>query len=114
MRPMTADMGNQTATQQDDRTTAAHAFGTLATRLNTALGRGRQALAGHAALLTGGMLGELDGFLAEFERRRVRIAIYGEVKAGKSTLINAIAGVPLSPVAFEPLTSIPVRVTYGE
>ena len=66
------------------------------------------------ALLPDGTLAGLDALLAEFARRRVRIALYGEVKAGKSTLLNAIAGAALSPVAFEPLTSIPVRVTYGE
>jgi len=92
----------------------ARAFGALATRLNEAFGRARGALEPHAALLPQGTLRELDGFLAEFARRRVRIALYGEVKAGKSTLLNAIAGTALSPVAFEPLTSIPVRVTYGE
>lgn len=90
-----------------------HAYGALATRLNQALARSRDALESHAGLLPRGRLSELDALLAEFARRRVRIAIYGEVKAGKSTLINAIAGAQLSPVAFDPLTSIPVRITYG-
>jgi len=105
--------GRQTAGDQGDAAVA-RAFGALATRLNEAFGRARAALEPHTALLPQGTLGELDGFLAEFARRRVRIALYGEVKAGKSTLLNAIAGAALSPVAFEPLTSIPVRVTYGE
>jgi hypothetical protein len=91
-----------------------HAVGLLATRLNEALGRARQALEPHAALLPDGTLTRLDTLLAEFARRRIRIALYGEVKAGKSTLLNAVAGAALSPVAFEPLTSIPLRVTYGE
>ncbi|HUI25647.1 MAG TPA: dynamin family protein, partial [Candidatus Kryptonia bacterium] len=89
------------------------AFGALATRLTEALGRAQAALTPHAVQLPDGALAAIDALLAEFARRRVRIAIYGEVKAGKSTLLNAIAGAPLSPVAFEPLTSIPVRVTYG-
>jgi uncharacterized protein YicC (UPF0701 family) len=55
----------------------------------------------------------LDDLVNEFEKRRVRIALFGEVKAGKSTLLNAIAGSLLSPVAFDPLTSVPVRITYG-
>jgi predicted GTPase len=105
--------GRQTDGDHGDPT-AAQAFGALATRLNEALARARAALEPHTALLPHGALGELDGFLAEFARRRVRIALYGEVKAGKSTLLNAIAGEALSPVAFEPLTSIPVRVTHGE
>ncbi|MFQ5667498.1 MAG: dynamin family protein, partial [Candidatus Binatia bacterium] len=88
-------------------------FGTLATRLNDALGQARRALEPHAARLPDGLLAAFDALLAECAQRRIRIAIYGEVKAGKSTLLNAIAGAALSPVAFEPLTSVPVRVTYG-
>lgn len=87
--------------------------GELTTRLNTAVAEARKALDGHAGILPDGTLAALDEVLAELARRRVRIALYGEVKAGKSTLINAIAGTVLSPAAFEPLTSIPVRVTYG-
>jgi hypothetical protein len=107
------EAGTQTAGGQGNAAEARD-FGVLATRLNEAFGRARAALEPHTALLPEGTLDELDGFLAEFARRRVRIALYGEVKAGKSTLLNAIAGEALSPVAFEPLTSIPVRVTYGE
>lgn len=89
------------------------AYGVFATSLNEALIEARQALEPHAALLPKGRIGELDALLGEFARRRVKIAIYGEVKAGKSTLINALAGTELSPVAFDPLTSVPLRVTYG-
>src|SRR5208337_2458572 len=110
---LAVEPGGQMAGDHGDAT-AARAFGALATRLNEAFGRARAALEPHTALLPHGTLDELDGFLGEFARRRVRIALYGEVKAGKSTLLNAIAGAALSPVAFEPLTSIPVRVTYGE
>jgi len=97
-----------------DPTPAARTAGALATRLTAALDRARGALEPHAGLLAPDALADLAAELAEFSRRRVRIAVYGEVKAGKSTLLNAIAGAQLSPVAFEPLTSIPVRVTYGE
>lgn len=89
------------------------AYGLLATTLNEALVEMRQALDAHAALLPKGRIADVDDLLAEFNRRRVRIALYGEVKAGKSTLLNALAGAELSPVAFDPLTSIPVRVTWG-
>ena len=89
------------------------AYGVLATSLNEALLEARHALEPHAALLPKGRLGEFDGLLNEFARRRVKIAVYGEVKAGKSTLINSLAGKELSPVAFDPLTSVPVRITYG-
>ncbi len=99
-----------TQTQQDE---THRVYGVLATGLNETLGEARDALAPHAGLLPDGTLAELDTVLAELARHRVRIAIYGEVKAGKSTLINAIAGADLSPVAFDPLTSLPVRITYG-
>ena len=93
--------------------TARRVYGVLATSLNELLVEMRQALEPHAALLPKGRVDDVDGLIAEFGRRRVRIALYGEVKAGKSTLLNALAGAELSPVAFDPLTSIPVRATYG-
>jgi hypothetical protein len=97
----------------DDATAAAHTFGALATRLHESLDRASQALAAHSGVLPDGTLADLDALRAEFARRRLRVAVYGEVKAGKSTLVNAIAGALLSPVGFEPLTSVPVRITYG-
>jgi hypothetical protein len=98
---------------QEKQLEITRAYGVLATGLSESLDEARQALQEHRALLPGGAIADLDAVLAEFAKRRVRIAVYGEVKAGKSTLINAIAGRELSPVAFDPLTSVPVRVTYG-
>jgi hypothetical protein len=89
------------------------AYGTLSTQLNQALTDTRKALSGHAGLLPEGRLQDLDNLLAEFASRRVRIAFYGEVKAGKSTLVNAVAGQELTPTDFGPLTAIPVRITWG-
>jgi hypothetical protein len=103
----------QTIEPHDDHAAAAHAFGALATRLNESLGQASNTLTQHTAVLPDGVLAELEALRAEFERRRVRIAVYGEVKAGKSTLVNALAGAVLSPAGFEPITSVPVRVTYG-
>src|SRR5579862_3291942 len=93
--------------------TARRVYGLLTTSLNEALVEMRQVTERHAELLPKGRVADVDALLAEFARRRIRIALYGEVKAGKSTLLNALAGAELSPVAFDPLTSIPVRVTYG-
>ena len=89
------------------------AYGVLATGLSEAVGEARDALSEHAPLLPDGRVQEIDGLLLEFEQRRVRVAFYGEVKAGKSTLLNALAGRELSPSAFDPMTSVPVRITYG-
>jgi hypothetical protein len=91
----------------------ARVYGLLATSLNEAVNEARQALGAHQDLVRSGLVDDLDTLLSEFARRRVRIAIYGEVKAGKSTLLNAIAGATLSPSAFDPLTSIPIRITHG-
>src|SRR5260221_7526583 len=93
--------------------TARRVYGLLTTSLNEALVEMRQVFERHAALLPKARVADVDALLAELARRRIRIALYGEVKAGKSTLLNALAGAELSPVAFDPLTSIPVRVTYG-
>ena len=87
--------------------------GRLATRFHSALAASRRALGAHAKLLPSGRISRFDALLADFEKRRVRIAVYGEVKAGKSTLVNALAGAVLSPASFGPLTSVPVRITWG-
>ncbi len=96
-----------------DPTLLARASGVLATTLRESLQLARDLVRAEAAHLPPGTIERLDTLLEEFSRRRVRIALFGEVKAGKSTLINAIAGQPLSPVAFDPLTSVPVHITYG-
>ncbi|HVM95128.1 MAG TPA: dynamin family protein, partial [Candidatus Acidoferrales bacterium] len=100
-------------TQGDEQRLATRAYGVLATALSDALSEARQALGPHQQHLPDDTLTHLDDLIAEFQRKRVRIALFGEVKAGKSTLINAIAGAPLSPMAFDPLTSVPVRITWG-
>ncbi|GIW45417.1 MAG: hypothetical protein KatS3mg077_2699 [Candidatus Binatia bacterium] len=97
-----------------DPALVARACGVLATTLRESLQGARELVSAEAAFLPPGSLDVVDHLLSEFSRRRIRIALFGEVKAGKSTLINAIAGQPLSPVAFDPLTSVPVHVTYGQ
>jgi hypothetical protein len=103
----------QTGAAPTDAVDAARTFGVLATRLTDALGRARAAVEPHSAIVPDGTLTDCDALLTEFAQRRIHVAIYGEVKAGKSTLLNAIAGAALSPVGFDPLTSVPLRVTYG-
>lgn len=99
---------------QDSPALDVQAYGRIATRFHDALTTTRKALAAHAKLLPDGRLSRFDTLIGDFERRRVRIGIYGEVKAGKSSLLNAIAGAPLSPASFGPLTSVPIRVTWGQ
>ncbi len=89
------------------------AVAVLATALRDTLFEARAIVAREAAYVSEGTLERLSTLLEKFEQHRIRIAFFGEVKAGKSTLVNAVAGQVLSPVAFDPLTSVPVRITYG-
>lgn len=46
-------------------------------------------------------------------RGAFNVAILGEFKRGKSTLVNALLGRPVLPAGVLPLTSIPTRVSWG-
>jgi len=45
---------------------------------------------------------------------RFHLAVLGQFKRGKSTLLNALLGEPLLPSAILPLTSIPTFISWGE
>jgi GTPase SAR1 family protein len=55
--------------------------------------------------------------LAEIQERlqlgRFRLAVLGQFKRGKSTLLNALLGGEFLPSSILPLTSIPVHIEYG-
>jgi len=85
----------------------------LPTELRKCLQEAHEVLDAHAAHLPSAMLNRLQELQDSFSEHHIRIAVCGEVKAGKSTLLNAIAGTTLSPVAFAPLTNTPLRVTHG-
>ncbi len=53
---------------------------------------------------------EAAGRLAE---GRLTLAILGEFKRGKSTLINSLLGAEVMPVGVIPMTSVPLLVEYG-
>jgi hypothetical protein len=56
-------------------------------------------------------------FLSLNERlqdKRLRLAVLGQFKRGKSTFINALIGAPLLPVAVVPLTAVPVFIAWRE
>jgi len=55
-------------------------------------------------------IGELSGRLAE---GRFHLAVLGQFKRGKSTLLNALLGTPLLPTSVVPLTAIPTFIRYG-
>ena len=48
------------------------------------------------------------------ESRQFEIAVFGRVTSGKSSLLNAILGAEILPVGINPMTTVPVRLVYGE
>jgi GTPase SAR1 family protein len=56
----------------------------------------------------------LDGLQQRLREERCHLAVLGQFKRGKSTLINALLGEPVLPAAVVPLTSIPTFLHGGE
>jgi GTP-binding protein EngB required for normal cell division len=63
---------------------------------------GREELAARAARLA-----------ERLERRRFNVAVLGEFKRGKSTLVNALLGADVLPAGVLPLTAVVTEVAYG-
>jgi GTP-binding protein EngB required for normal cell division len=49
-----------------------------------------------------------------FSEGRFHLAVLGQFKRGKSTLLNALTGEPVLPVGVVPLTAVPTFIQYGE
>jgi ribosome biogenesis GTPase A len=49
-----------------------------------------------------------------FSEGRFHLAVLGQFKRGKSTLLNALTGVPVLPVGVVPLTAAPTFLQFGE
>jgi len=56
----------------------------------------------------------LDGLQERLRAERCHLAVLGQFKRGKSTLINALLGAPVLPSAIVPLTSIPTFLHGGD
>jgi GTP-binding protein EngB required for normal cell division len=56
----------------------------------------------------------LDGLRQRLREERCHLAVLGQFKRGKSTLINALLGAPVLPAAIVPLTSIPTFLHGSE
>jgi len=56
---------------------------------------------------------ELDDLRARAESGRYFLAILGQFKRGKSTLLNALLGEEILPTSVVPVTAIPTYVRYG-
>ncbi|MFP3920333.1 MAG: dynamin family protein [Dichotomicrobium sp.] len=71
-----------------------------------------QALTGD---LEGPLAGMVDTLVAEMREQICRIAVIGQVKAGKSSFINALAGRPtMLPTDVNPWTAVVTKIHFGE
>jgi GTP-binding protein EngB required for normal cell division len=74
-------------------------------------------LRGAEALSTAHGLVEVRPLIAAaYERARastIDVGVFGRVSSGKSSLVNALVGVPLLPVGATPVTAVPLRVSHG-
>ena len=59
------------------------------------------------------ILEKLSRLQARLEEGLLRVAVLGQFKRGKSTLLNALLGVPLLPVGVTPVTAIPTFIKAG-
>ncbi len=88
------------------------------------VGAPRSAAAGTVAALAGrmaGLPGQSPGFAERAVRlaeraaaQRYHVAVLGEFKRGKSTLVNALIGRPLLPAGVVPVTTVATEVHFGE
>ena len=56
----------------------------------------------------------LEEAKALIRTRGYRVAVMGEFKRGKSTLLNALLGAPVLPADATPTTAAVSRITYGQ
>ncbi|HUB63501.1 MAG TPA: dynamin family protein [Methylocella sp.] len=59
------------------------------------------------------ILERLNRFRARLDEGLLRVAVLGQFKRGKSTLLNALLGVPLLPTGITPVTAIPTFIKAG-
>ena len=57
---------------------------------------------------------ETQRLIDRLQNKKVTIAVIGQFKRGKTTLINTILGAPLLPVGIVPITAAITRIEYAE
>lgn len=57
---------------------------------------------------------KLNDLSSRYSEGRFHLAVLGQFKRGKSTLLNALTGEPILPIGVVPLTSVPTFIQYGE
>ena len=60
------------------------------------------------------ILEKLGDLGARFEEGRLRVAVIGQFKRGKNTLLNALLGAPLLPTGVTPVTAIPTFIEASD
>ena len=60
------------------------------------------------------MLERLGELRARFEEGRLRVAVIGQFKRGKSSLLNALLGAPVLPTGVTPVTAIPTFIEASD
>lgn len=60
-----------------------------------------------------GLVSRVEDLHHRFKEERFRLAVLGQFKRGKSTLLNALLGEPLLPTGVVPLTAVPTTLRYG-
>ena len=56
---------------------------------------------------------EIDALIHYLKTAPIRLAVFGEFSAGKTTMLNALIGEEILSVAVEPTTAVPTRIRYG-
>ena len=56
---------------------------------------------------------DIDSAIQSLQEKRLRVAVLGDFKRGKSSLINALLGMNILPVDIEPTTATVNRITFG-
>jgi ribosome biogenesis GTPase A len=79
----------------------------LAAKLDRVMAALREAVLDNSSLAA-----RLDSLRGRLRHNRLHLAVLGQFKRGKSTLINALLGAPLLPVAVVPLTAVPIFISW--
>jgi signal recognition particle receptor subunit beta len=56
---------------------------------------------------------EIDALIDYLSKEPIRVAVFGEFSAGKTTMLNALIGEEILSVAVEPTTAVPTRIRYA-
>jgi GTPase Era involved in 16S rRNA processing len=72
------------------------------------------ALAPAHSSIAGKITSRLEQLSTRLTEQRLQLAVLGQFKRGKSTLLNALLGATVVPMAVTPLTAIPTFIVSGE